>query len=102
MLNDNDDLPSAGMDPFAPPVKQNNARSRSSWSRWLIIAGGLSLLLGCIVGIGATAVQYGNQEDWQGFYAFITICPVPCAAFGLILLIAGGLPLTRKNQIEDA
>lgn len=99
MLNDNDDLPSVGMDPFAAPVKQT--RPRSPWSRWMLITGGLSALFSCVAGIGATVVQYNVQEDWQGFYAFITVCPVPCAALGIILLIAGALPLTRKNQIED-
>lgn len=98
MLNDNDDLPSAGMDPFASPVKQT--RPRSPWSRWLIITGGLSSLIGCVVGFGATAIQYDVQEDWEGFYAFITLCPVPCALVGIILLIAGALPLAGRSQIE--
>lgn len=102
MLNDNDDLPSVGMDPFATPVKPNRSRPGSSLNRSLLIAGGLSSLIGCVVGIGATAVQYGNQEDWQGFYAFLTVCPLPCVALGIILSIAGALPRTRKNQIEDA
>ena len=43
MMNDNDDLPSAGMDPFASPVKQIDARPSSRLSRGLLIAGGLSL-----------------------------------------------------------
>ena len=99
-MNDNDDLPSAGMDPFASPVIQTRPRSPSS--RWLITAGGLFFLFGCVIGFGATVIQSDAQENWEGFYAFLALCPVPCIALGIILLIAGALPLWRKYQFEDA
>ena len=102
MFNNNDDLPSAGMDPFASTVKQTGPRPGSRLSRGLLITGGLLSLSGCVVGIGATVVQYGVQEDWEGYYAFISLCPVPCAALGIILLTAGALPRMKKNQIQDA
>jgi len=101
-FNDNDDLPSAGMDSFASPVKPNRSHPPSPWSRWLISAGALSSLFSCVAGIGARVVQYGVQEDWEGYYAFISLCPVPCAAPGIILLIAGALPRMKKNQIQDS
>jgi hypothetical protein len=102
MMNDNEDLPSAGMDPFASPVKSKRSRTRSPWSRWLITTGGLFSLPGCVVGIGATIIQYGVQEDWEGFYAFMSLCPLPCILVGVILLVAGALPLVRHRQIDHA
>jgi hypothetical protein len=102
MMNDNEDLPSAGMDPFASPVKQTGPRPGSRLGRGLIITGGLFSLIGCVVGFGAAVLQYGVQEDWEGFYAFMSLCPLPCVALGIVLLITGALPLTRRNQIEDA
>jgi hypothetical protein len=101
MLNDNEDLPAAGTDPFAPPPKEK--RPRSSSRLWLLItAGGLSLLFGCAMAYAGTSIQLEAQEDWEGFYAFLLFCPLPCVVLGIVLLIFGAFPMLRRRQIEES
>ena len=102
MMNDNEDLPNAGTDPFATPPEQNSPRSGSCLSWGLVLIGGLVLLFACVMAFGATSIQLDEQEDWEGFYAFLSLCPLPCVVLGIILLILGALPLLKKGQIEKA
>ena len=97
-----DDLPSAGTDPFASPPKPNSPRSGSCLSWGLIAGGALLLLFGCIMTIGAFAVQLEGQGDPGGFSAFLVVCFAPILVVGIILLILGALPLVRKRQIEES
>ncbi len=100
-MMDNDDLPSAGMDPFASPPKEK--RPRLSSRLWmLIVAGGLSTLVGCVMAFAGTSLQFENREDWEGFYAFLCLCPLPCLFVGIVLLMIGVMPILRRRQIEDS
>ncbi|MCC7187368.1 MAG: hypothetical protein IT312_01390 [Anaerolineales bacterium] len=99
MLNDNDDLPSAGTDPFAPPPKEKSLRPRL-WL-WLSIAGGgLFMLFGCLMAFAGTSIQLEAQENWEGYYAFLMCCPLPLVVLGIVLLIVGASPLLKQRQIE--
>lgn len=103
MLNDNEDLPSAGTDPFSsPPEQKAGARPGSRMGWVLVLFGGLASVCGCATGFLATSVQLEAQEDWEGFYAFMSLCPLPCVVAGIILVIAGALPLFRRRQIENS
>ena len=97
----NDDLPSAGADPFLSPSEQNSPRSGSCLSWGLILTGGLLALFGCLMAISGTYVQLDQQGDWAGFYAFLCLCPLPLALVGIIILIFGASPLLKKGQIEN-
>jgi len=101
MMNDNEDLPPAGMDPFAPPPEQKGTRSGACLSWGLILTGGLLSLLGCLMAFAGTSVQLNQQGDWAGFFAFLFLCPLPFVVVGFILLISGALPLLKKGQIEN-
>jgi len=98
---DNEDLPSAGTDPFAPPPEQNSPRSGSCLSWGLVLIGGLVSLFGCVMAFAGTSIQLDAQEDWAGFYAFLSLCPLPCVVLGIIFLILGAMPLLKKRQIEE-
>lgn len=98
----NDDLPSAGTDPFAPSPEQTAPRSGSCLSWGLIAGGALFLLFGCIMIIGAFAVQLEGQGNPGDFSAFLVVCLAPILVVGIILLILGALPLVRKRQIEES
>jgi len=97
-----EDPPIVGIDPFAPPPEQNSPRSGSCLNWGLILIGGLITLFGCAMAFAGTSIQFDVQEDWEGFYAFLSLCPLPCVVVGIILLILGALPLLKKRQIEDA
>lgn len=98
----NDDLPSAGTDPFAPPpLSQNSPRSGSCLNWGLILIGGLTSLCGCVMAYGATSIQLDAQEDWEGFSAFLLLCPLPIVIVGIIILTVGALPLVKKGQIDS-
>ena len=98
----NDDLPSAGADPFAPPPEQNTPRSGSCLNWGLILIGGLITLFGCTMAFAGTSIQIEEQGDWGGFFAFLMLCPLPIVVVGIILLIFGAFPLLRKRQIEES
>ncbi len=99
----NDDLPSAGTDPFAPPpVSQNSPRPGSCLNWGLILIGGLITLFGCAMAFAGTSIQIEEQGDWAGFFAYLMLCPLPIVVVGIILLILGALPLVRKRQIEES
>lgn len=100
MMN-NDDLPAAGTDPFAPPPIQNSPRSGSCLNWGLILTGGLIALFGCLMLFAGASVQMEQQGDWEGFYAFLLLCPFPMIIFGVVILVVGALPFVRKRQIED-
>ena len=97
----NDDLPSAGADPFSSPPEQNSPRSGSCLSWGLIINGSLFALFGCLMAISGTYVQLDQGGDWAGFYAFLCLCPLPLVLAGIIILIFGASPLLKKGQIEN-
>lgn len=101
MMN-NDDLPSAGTDPFAPSPKSNSPRSGSCLSWGLILIGGLIALFGCAMGFAGTSIQFEQQGDWAGFFAFLMLCPLPLVVLGIILLFLGALPLLKHRQIEES
>jgi len=100
-MND-EDLPTIGTDPFSSSSEQNSPRSGSCLSWGLVLIGGLVLLFGCAMAFAGTSIQLDVQEDWEGFYAFLSLCPLPCVVLGIILLILGALPLLKKGQIEKA
>ncbi len=97
-----DDLPIAGTDPFASPPKQNSPRSGSCLNWGLIASGALLLLFGCIMTIGAFAVQLEGQGSPGDFSAFLVVCLAPILVAGIVLLILGALPFIRKKQIEES
>lgn len=98
----NDDLPSAGADPFALPPEQTGPRSGSCLNWGLIAAGALITLFGCAMGFAGTSIQLEAQEDWEGFYAFLLLCPLPIVMLGIVLLIFGAFPLLKRRQIEES
>ncbi len=100
MMN-NDDLPTAGTDPFAPPPKQNSPRSGSCLNWGLILIGGMIALFGCAMGYAGTSIQFEEQSDWAGYFAFLVLCPLPLVVAGIILLIVGASPLLKQRQIEE-
>ena len=98
----NDDLPSAGADPFSSTPAQNNSpRSGSCLSWGLILTGGLLTVFGFLMAISGTYIQFDQQNDWAGFYGFLCLCPLPLALVGIIILIFGATPLLKKGQIEN-
>jgi hypothetical protein len=101
-MNDNEDLPSAGTDPFASPPEQKIPRSGSCLNWGLILIGGLVLLFGCAMAFAGTSIQLEAQENWEGFYAFLLLCPLPMVVVGIVLLIFGAFPLLRRRQIEES
>lgn len=102
MMNDNEDLPSAGTDPFASPSEQKSPRSGSCLNWGLILTGGLILLFGCAMAFAGASVQFEQQGDWGGLIAFLMLCPLPIVVLGIVVLILGASPLIRKRQIEES
>jgi len=85
----------------ATEVKAQTPQNSKPWlAPTLMIVGGLAFLLGCVVAVGATLVQYSSPENMEGFIAFMVICPVPAIVAGIIML-AIGLFQARKGQIEE-
>lgn len=99
-MNDEDPL-TVGTDPFSSLPEQNSPRSGSCLSWGLVLIGALVSLFGCVMAFAGTSIQLDVQEDWEGFYGFLLLCPLPCVVLGILLLILGALPLVRKRQIED-
>ena len=101
MIN-HEDPPTVGTDPFSSLPEQNSPRSGSCLSWGLILTGGLVSLFACAMAFAGTSIQLDVQEDWEGFYAFLLLCPLPIVVVGIILLILGALPLVRRGQVKDA
>ena len=60
----------------------------------------LGFLLGCVVAVGASLVQYGSPDNMEGFIAFMVICPAPAIVVGIIMLTVCLLQ-ARQGQIEE-
>ncbi|MCI0554254.1 MAG: hypothetical protein L0287_25175 [Anaerolineae bacterium] len=101
MIND-EELPNVEPGQFSSPPDQKSPPSSSCLSWGLTLGGGLVFLIGCVTAFGATSIQFERQGDWEGFLAFIFLCPTPLMVMGIIVLTVGALPLVRKRQIEDA
>jgi len=96
-----EELPNVEPGQFSAPPDQKSPPSSSCLSWGLILAGGLTSLFGCVIAFGAASVQLETVGDWEGFSAFLLLCPLPIVVVGIILLILGALPLLKKRQIED-
>jgi len=91
-MND-EDLPTAGTDPFSSSPEQNSSRSGSCLSWGLVLIGALVSLFGCVMAFGAASAQFERLGDWEGFVAFLVLCPTPIIVAGIVILIVGILPL---------
>ena len=67
----------------------------------LILTGAMLSSFGGLMAFAGTVVQFDQQVDPAGFFAFLCLCPLPLALVGIILLICGASPLLKKGQIED-
>ena len=97
-----EELPNVEPGQFSAPPDKKSPPSSSCLSWGLILAGGLTSLFGCVIAFGAASVQLETVGDWEGFSAFLLLCPTPLIVVGIIILTAGALPLFRRRQIEDA
>ena len=86
---------------FSAPPEQKGPGPSSCLTWGSTIAGGLIFLIGCVVAFGAASIQFERNDDPEGFTAFMLLCPTPLIIVGIVILIAGLLPLARRRQVED-
>ena len=97
-----EDLPNIEPGQSSSPPEQKSSGSNSCLSWALTLAGGLIFLIGCVIAFGAASIQFERLGDWEGFVAFLALCPTPMIVAGIVILIVGILPLVRRGQIKDA
>lgn len=71
------------------PKPDADKQSDSCLPMALLSGGAISLFAGCGISILMVLVQIDSPDNWQGFFGFMVLCPIPLTAAGLIMFLSG-------------